>query len=827
MCFQLKASDVLYQHSKFAPRAVVRLALELKPGVVELDPQQLETLLGSLAGNAPAATGPFALTGSPAEIYCSLVLALQRYVGHEVSYSRAEEHGSGFRVFIEYEDAATALYAAELAQDLLNTLVHRPGDLDSDGDQVPQAVADFEAFARARRLDPDTRLLRAAARKRAIPVMSLDQPWGLPVWPGAAPPRSGVTQYGWGVNQQRCRGALPLGLYSRERLQQVSDRAGWLARLKAAGLPLVGQDLEFLNRNQVTRAQRSARRIGYPVVVRSRHALPFSRGADTPPVWGPLWDDAQVARAVQQLRDQAGAEVWVESFVHGDRYRFLLLNHQLVSVIRPADQEGGRAEGGVDVPSRFVAVVREAAAAAGLQPLAEIELTLGDLQGAAAAPNCVVSGVAPVPGLAAHSAASTDPEALARRYFDLLFPGDRPARIPTVAITGTNGKTTTCRMVTRILQAAGYRTGLSCSDGVYIDDELLLSGDESGVLGANEVLAHPQMEAAVLETARGNLAIRGIAFEHCDVAACLNVAEDHLGLEGIDTLDAMAVHKRQVVERATQAVVLNAEDPRCLAMREHTVANEVILVARSAGHPAIQAHVQSGGRAVVLAAGEAGQVIALADPQGVVPLMAVNQIPATFDGKALFNVDNALCAVAICHVLGVAREQIIAGLSAFRMGVDTTPGRMNELTGLPFRVIVDAAHNPHGFRLLAQYADQLTTDGKKVVVFGAKGTLSNTAIQEMAELAAGHFRIYVVTNYAAQVAGGRSQHEIPELLKERLIRQGVPELDIIVESSKLDAVERGLELTEAGDLLVIQVKAGGDDKWDTINKVKAAADRYN
>ena len=607
-----------------------------------------------------------------------------------------------------------------------------------------------------------------------------------------------------GRDQRRCRGALPLGLYSRERLQQVSDRAGWLARLKTAGLPLAGQDLEFLNRNQVTRAQRSARRIGYPVVVRSRHALPFSRGADAPPVWGPLWDDAQVARAVQQLRDQAGAEVWVESFVHGDRYRFLLLNDQLVSVIRPADQEGGRAEGGIDVPSRFVAVVREAAAAAGLQPLAEIELTLGDLQGAAAAPNCVVSGVAPVPGLAAHSAASTDPEALARRYFDLLFPGDRPARIPTVAITGTNGKTTTCRMVTRILQAAGYRTGLSCSDGVYIDDELLLSGDESGVLGANEVLAHPQMEAAVLETARGNLAIRGIAFEHCDVAACLNVAEDHLGLEGIDTLDAMAVHKRQVVERATQAVVLNAEDPRCLAMREHTGANEVILVARSAGHPAIQAHVQSGGRAVVLAAGEAGQVIALADPQGVVPLMAVNQIPATFDGKALFNVDNALAAIAVATGLNVDEAVVRKGLEGFAASRENTPGRLNLIDGLPFKVVSDYAQNAHGMEALCRFVRELHGTGQRIVVFFTDGAKSDEEIFRITSILARGFDRFICRDAnVVSFLRGRKKGEIPALVATGLRHAGVAEARIRVVPDPATAVDTALRMANREDLIVI------------------------
>jgi len=903
MPYHLKATRVLYQTSKYAPVSVVRLELVVLPETsAELKQAQIDAGLSLISASGTG--GPLSLStaGSPLEIYSAMVLGLQCYTGHPVDYSRVEkcETDHDYQVFIEYEDSATALYAGELATNLLNALLEYGGNLHAEViARLQHELEAYVAFALRRRLNPNTRLLKEAARRLDIPFLSLDQPWGMPTWQGAAVP-AGVVQFGWGRNQRRCLGSMPIGFFSQEELQQVTDRARLLPKLEDANIPLADQDLEFINRNQARRAQRSARRIGYPVMLRPRVAIPMQHKFPDDHVFGPVRNDEQVALVVNHLTKQAGVDVWLESCVAGRHYSFLVLNNKVLSVVccTPPDVIGDgrhtiaelaryRAEAAKDamtrriwyglaksdqaqvcrlqleglsmdsvpasgeavalrgiatccnggtgtnvtreMPSRFSSIALESAEVAGWQHLAGIDLIINDLSGPAAVPNCVLTAIDPSPDFLLHSRLSEEaPYYIEDSYLSLLFPAGRPSRIPTVAVTGTNGKTTTCRMVARILKVAGLKVGLSCSDGVYLGEELLLSGDESGVLGANEVLADARMEAAVLETARGNMANMGIAFDHCDVGVCLNVAEDHLGLEGIETLEDMAVHKRQLIERTTGTVVLNAEDRRCLAMQAHAQADEVILIAHSADHPAIKAHLHAGGRAVVIDTIRDVSSIVLVEPDmKIEPLIMVDKIPATVGGAAQHNVYNAQFAVAISLGLGIPKETIISGLMGFKMGVDTTPGRLNEIPGFPFKVLVDAAHNPHGFRSLVQYLNQQSVVGKKIIVFGANGSLPEHSIREISAIAAGNFGLYILRNYIDYDLRGRSRTEVPEMLRHELMCHGVSEHSIIVEPGAADSMDRALEYAEIDDLLVVQVRAGGDDKWRTINRLSESAAAYS
>jgi len=872
MPFHLNTTRILYQSSKYAPVAVVQLELEVPPEEsIELSPAAgLDQISSGSSGDLLA----LSRTGSPLEVYCALVLGLQRYGGHSVTYSRAEKNDADqeYRVFIEYEDHATALYAAELAVDLLNALLTNPGGLDVDTASVlQQQMAKYAVFALEHRIDPNTRLLMRAAQRQGIPVLSLDQPWGMPTWPGAAN-HSGVVQFGWGINQRRCKGTLPIGLISQAYLQQVADRAQLLPRLKGAHLPLAGQDLEFINRNQVKRAQRSARRIGYPVTLRPRVTTLFQYKSTDNLVFGPIRNDDQVALVAGYLRDQGNVDIWVEAHVDGVQYRFLVLTGKVLSVVRcippsvvgdgmhtiaelirhktktasdPATQRtwhtlagdgsvlprlqlekmelitvpasgdritlrgsataynGGSCEDVTQtIPAHFNTLALQVAELTGLEHLVGIDLTINDLSAPAALPNCAVTDLTPAPDLLVHSQLSgEEAHTIEDQYLEQLFPRRHSSRIPTVAVTGTNGKTTTCRMVTRILQTAGIKVGLSCTDGVYLGAEFMVRGDESGVLGANEVLANPEIEAAVLETARGNMANTGIAFDHCDVGACLNIADDHLGQEEIETLDDMALHKRQVIERTTGTVVLNVEDPRCLAMQTHNSAEEVILVAHNKDHPAIKAHLRAGGRAVVTVPGKADTEIATISEEGIMPLMRVNQIPATFDGKALFNVENAMTAAAIAIGLDIERDSIIKGLSSFIMSKDETPGRMNIYDGLPFLVIVDYAHNVHSLKAFCKFTRQLEIKGRRIVVMAQGRHRSDEEVTRNASVVAKEFDYFICRN--SHHLGGRSKEELPALYKSALLEYGVEEDKIEMIHDPDAGIDKALSIAKPGDLLVI------------------------
>jgi cyanophycin synthetase len=902
MIYSLSTSRILYQTSKYAPVAVVRLELDESGGVM---PEATPAVVGSyLNGIIAGYTGEaLTLSGSesPLDVYCELALLLQRSAGHDVAYSRLEVRDTTprYRVFIEYEDHATALYAGDLALDLLNAaLVAHPGADAAVTAELHRQLEDFIVYALARRLDPNTRLLKEAARQRGIPVLSLDQLWAAPAWPGAAD-RSGVVQYGWGVNQRQCRAALPLGVLSSGQLRQCMDRAELLPRLIEAGLPVAVQDLEFINRNQVRRAQRSAARIGYPVILRPRMAALPQYGLLDGGVFGPLESDEQVSVAASYLRDQARADVWVESFVKGDHFRFLILENEVVSILRfdppsvvgdgvhsiaeltrtrvnaardgdthrtwqdlahgdgsllcrlrlqgmspssipatgevvPLRDHGSQYNGGAavetidQVPSRFTEVALRAAVAAGAGQVIGVDMIIGDLQQGADMPNCAVTGVDPAPDLVAHSKMSeSNLQRIPAKFLSLLFPHGKPSRIPSVSVTGTNGKTTTSRMVTRILRESGLKVGLTCSDGIYLDGEHLVRNDKAGVMGGFGVLANERMEAAVLETARGGMANTGIVFDRVDVGVCLNVAEDHLGDEEIDTVEQMAVHKRQVIERSSRAAVLNAEDAHCLAMREHTNAEEVILFASDPDHPAITAHIGGGGRAVVLddIDGNPGIVLRQAQDQ-VTPVIIISDIPAAEGGAAFHNVLNALAATGVAFGLGVATEHITSGLKKFVLGVGTTPGRLNWIPGFSFDVLVDAAHNPHGMRKLLDYVKQHGDYGCKTIVFSVRVAMPRWIIRRYVELIAGNFDRYIVRNYRHDVSPDpEAEKNTLQALTSELTDQGVAESAIIVEPDGLKAVDLGIEASRSGDLLVVQVPAGGATKWDMIDRIKASERR--
>jgi len=870
MSYHLSNTRILYQNSKYAPVAVLDLELVIPTtGAFGLSWTQINEGLSQISTSS--AGGPLSLTveGSPLEHYCKLVLELQRYAGHPVQYARTSDAEHGYRVFMEYEDHATALYAGELAADLLNALMASEGSPDAEVIAgLQRDLDDYVTFAQARRLDPNTRLLMQAARRQDIPTLSLDQSWGMPTWWGAAE-QTGIVQFGWGIHQQRCKGSLPLSFTSPGQLQQIADRAQWLPRVKGANLPLAGQDLEFINRNQVKRAQRSARRLGYPVTLRPRVTDPFQYRLADSRLFGPICNDEQVALVTNHLREQMGVDVWVESHVSGANYRFLILNKEVLSVVCctppmiigdgihsiaelirknaetaddaesqriwhtlesnrnvmlrlqlasfnldsvPASGEeitlsvSGTAYNGGDfddvtetIPAHFQALALQVAKLTGLERLAGIDLTINDLSAPAAPPNCAVTDLTPAPDLLLHASADT----IEDQYLKQLFPKDQPSRIPTVAVTGTNGKTTTCRMVTRILQAAGLKVGLSCTDGIYLDDELLVQGDKSGVLGANEVLADSKIEAAVLETARGNMANRGIAFDHCDVGACLNVEEEHLGDEGIETLDDMANHKRQVIERTTGTVVLNAENPRCLAMQTYSDAREVILIAHNVDHPAIQTHCQAGGKAIVTVSRASGDEICIVDSSGLRRLLSVNQIPATFDGKALFNVENAMAAIALAIGCGISIDTIINGLGSFSMSPDNTPGRMNIYDGLPFRLIADDAHNAHGLEAFCRYIRQLDIEGQRTAVFSVVGNRRDEEIKNSANAIADEFDNFICHDPTAPYLHGRKDGGVVALISSALLEHGIDEKKVQLVPDHEEAVMKALLNARLGDLLVL------------------------
>ncbi len=273
-------------------------------------------------------------------------------------------------------------------------------------------------------------------------------------------------------------------------------------------------------------------------------------------------------------------------------------------------------------------------------------------------------------------------EAAAGELLDWLFMGSESTRFPLIAVTGTNGKTTTSRMINHILQNSGRKPGLVCTDGIFLNGKQLSDTDAGSFIGHARALTSTQVDSAVLEAHHRGIAVRGFAFQNCDVAVCLNVTEEHIHEGEIETVEDMALIKRALLERASHAAVLFADDDRCLGMIEHLAADKICLVSLQSGPEQLAGHLsQERACFCVLETVENEEWITLYKDLLRIPVMPVNQIPATFDGAARFNVSNAMHAIAACYFTGTNIDSIRSALSGFYAGGRFTPGRMNEYRG--------------------------------------------------------------------------------------------------------------------------------------------------
>ena len=406
------------------------------------------------------------------------------------------------------------------------------------------------------------------------------------------------------------------------------------------------------------------------------------------------------------------------------------------------------------------------------------------------------------PGFRMHVAPSEgEPRDVAGAVMNMLFPTDSPSRIPIAAITGTNGKTTTSRMLSHVLKASGHIVGSTSTDGIYIDGHLSVKGDMTGPKAANIVLRDPNVDCAVMETARGGILRAGLGYDTCDVAACLNVSADHLGLKGIDTIEQLAEIKRVVVEIAEDTVVLNADDEYCLAMADYTRAKTLCYVTINPAHPLVREHTMGGGRAVVLEQGMNGDMITIYDNGTHIPLLWTHLIPATLEGKAIHNVQNAMFAAGMAYSMGKSLEDIRHGLRTFSTNFFQSPGRMNIFDEYPFKVILDYAHNPAAVDTVCQTIDRFEVAGRKILVISAPGDRRDEDILEMARIAAGHFDYYICK--ADDNRRGRDEREIPMLLSKGLKDNGVSEDQIEILEDEVEAVDGALKMAQSGDLLLI------------------------
>ena len=385
---------------------------------------------------------------------------------------------------------------------------------------------------------------------------------------------------------------------------------------------------------------------------------------------------------------------------------------------------------------------------------------------------------------------------VAEHVVDMLFPPGKPSRIPIFAITGTNGKTTTTRLIAHILKGSGLTVGFTTTDGTYIQNVKIVDGDNTGPVSAQLVLKDPSVQVAVLETARGGIIRSGLGYDHSDIAVVTNVAADHLGLKDINTLEDLA-RVKSVVPRSVSKrgyAVLNAEDDNVFGMRK-LVDGKVVLFSMDENNANIQRNARRGGISCIY---ENGFITILKGKWKVRVEKAIN-IPLTYGGRAGFMIQNVLAATLACFVHGVSLEDIRVGLSTFNSGIAQTPGRLNFIEMDEFTVLMDFAHNPAGVRGLGDFISKLPFTKRTGVLCGV-GDRRDEDLIEMGKISAEIFDKLIIRR--GSYLRGRSEESTFRLLEEG-VKQSGKDINYRIIPESEEAIYTAFNEAEKSELVVI------------------------
>lgn len=773
-----------------------------------------------------------------------------------------------YHVMYDFTDEPIALAAGRLALELVNsllpeTLAGLEGlDAVADGPVFTtwdEALARFETMAGDCALGPTTSSLVQEALRRGIPIERMDG--------------DSLLRFGQGHLQKRIRSSCS-DLTSLIATETAADKDFTKALLQEAGLPVPQGRLVRTGEE----AEAAALELGFPLVSKpldGNHGRGVTIGIATAEEvrWG--FGKAQEHGSTVILEQQflgvdhrilvVGGEVVavaerVPAHVVGDgRQTIKALVDQVNSdprrgeghkstltridldevAVRCLAQSGLKVEsvpdqgqmvvlrptanlstGGIaidrtdEIHPENALMARRAAQIVGLD-IAGIDFVCPDITKSALQTGGGIIEVNAGPGFRMHlEPFQGRPRNVARPVLELLFPKGSRGRIPIFAITGTNGKTTTGRMLAQILQDAGLGVGLTSTTGIYLNGEQIGSGDCSGPRSGRIVLREPSVEAAVLECARGGILREGLGFDECDVGAVLNVAEDHMGLSGVDTIEDLAEVKAVVVEAVRNRgwSILNADNTHTADMAK--VAGGKLcyfsLLDQEAWPDFLTRHVAEGGRAINRQKMADGWDIVIHEDHEAIYFMKVHEIPATFDGHAEFNVANALAAIAMAHCHGIPLKSVRSSMRRFATGYDHSPGRLNVHDAHGVRIIMDYAHNAHGLAELGKLVRGLRKDFERVLgVVGAPGDRRDSDIAEIGGISAGMFDHLVFREDHDR--RGRSPGEVPRLLREGALKAGCATSQIEMVSDEAEAVDHVLRKARPGDLVVVAA--------DTIDKV--------
>jgi cyanophycin synthetase len=786
-----------------------------------------------------------------------VALQLQREAGGE--QRRGKTRGAGrrgrYNVIYGYSDERVGVAAGRLAVRLVNHLVEPEPGFDFDA-ELERFILEAERTA----FGPSTQAIIDEAAARDIPWLRLND--------------YSLVQLGQGVYQQRIRatmtsktGSLAVDLAGdKEQTNRLLAAAGLpvpravsvrsqeeaVAAAARVGFPVVvkpldgnhgrGVQLDLRSEEEVAAAFPAARaeaRRGWVVVEsyvggNDYRVLVIGGRMVAVAERVPAHVSGDGSKTVAQLVEETNADPR-RGVGHEKVLTRIRLDDAAAELVRAQGFElddvppkgvmvkltltGNMSTGGVSIDRTDeahpdnVEIAEEAARVVGLD-VAGIDFITPDIAEPVREGGGGIVEVNAAPGFRMHTHPTVgEPQYVAKPVVDLLFPPGTPSRIPIVAVTGTNGKTTTARMIAHIFKGMGRQVGLTTTDGILIDERLVVTADASGPRSARMVLQNPRVDFAVFEVARGGILREGLGYERNDVGVVLNIAADHLGLRGIDTLKQLAAVKQVVIEAVPRDGhgVLNADDPLVAAMRRHC-SGELVYFSLEGGNELVDAHCRRGGRAIVLEDGRLGEGIVLRQGRRSTLIAPTSAVPATFGGRARMNVANAMAAAAAALAAGAHVHDIRAGLRSFTTSYEVAPGRLNLFEVDGFRVLVDYCHNAAGMRMLGDFVDRLSeppkggdlTARRRIGVIASPGDRRDKDVRELGEVAAGHFDTLLVRE--DRNLRGRQPGETAELLADGVraaVARGARCRSLDVVPDEMEAAKLALDRANPGDLVVL------------------------
>ncbi len=821
-----------------------------------------------------------------------LALEFQNLAGTEVRHGKTRSTGEygRYNVIYEYREESVGFEAGRMAVALINRLI-APSDPAYDFDVVA-AMENLIRLAERQAFGPSTQALIDEAVSRDIPVIRLD--------------RHSLVQLGQGVHQQRIRATIT-SQTSAIAVDVATDKSLTNRLLDSAGLPVPKSEVVISADGAVAAARRlgfpcvvkpldgnhgrgvqlnlrsdEAVRAAFPPALSQSNSGDvvvetyvtgndyrclviggkLAAVAERVPA-GVTGDGKHTVRRLVEMTNRdprrgighekvltrITVDAAAEELVRGQGFGLDDVPDEGVRVRLALT--GNMSTGGTSIDRTIeahpdnVEIAETAARIVGLD-VAGIDFICPDIATPVRETGGGIVEVNAAPGFRMHTHPTEgEPQYVAKPVIDLLFPPGTPARIPILAVTGTNGKTTTVRMLTHIMKLMGRRVGMTSTDGIVIDGRLIKKGDMSGPKSAQMVLQNPTVDTAVFEVARGGILREGLGYDRNDVAVVTNVTGDHLGLGGISSIGQLANVKAVVVEAVPRsgAAVLNADDSHVYRMGRHC-AGRVVLFSMSMrkgedGFDRVDGHTGRGGAAFCLEATPEGELVVLKLGPRKMPVLYTHLMPSTFGGKARMNVANALAAAAAAWAAGAHLHDIRQGLRTFTTSFFQAPGRLNLVDVGGVRVVIDYCHNVDGMRQLADFVDRMMAEpqtragrigtsgrtngrvGRAIGVIGIPGDRRDDDQREYGAIAARAFDHIIVRedkNLRGRAPGVTAANVVEGVRGARADgRARAGRAEKILE--ELTAVRTALRRASPGDLIVMCV----DDAVAVYREAMAAA----